>query len=396
MALAASLVGGATMAWFTSGGTAGQAEFTGGTVLVEGSGTVIYGVEFFEGVNAHLPRPLYEIFIENGVVSYAKLFDTGKNDLNALAFDCKNRCFYYADGIGRLYFYDFNNGTGNNYAGEVFAANTSIWNSTFGLGHYWFVREGTDDLYKISFKADGTIDQVSLHRQDFTGNYKRSFQFGDIALDMRDGVIYGSTFSGPQIFFTYNVYTGVYTETSGTAKNMQLAFGADGVLYGTVTRDYNWYTVDPATGNRTWFYKSDKMFGDLASNYQNNWNPGDCDMARYRARNTGTKSQYVRIVLSGAWDGEQDASVVSFKLCSGDPENAHWQRIGNVFYYKGVLAPGETTPPLCVLVCLSGLETGNEYQAAPFLLSAEVEAIQASNNAYQDPVFNWQGYPNSP
>lgn len=395
LALVAALVGGATMAWFSDGGEAGQAEFTAGTVLVEGNTSVIYGVEYKEPESQK--GTLYEIFIDNDTVTYAKLYDSNKTALNALAFDRKNKRLYYADGNGNLFFYDFNDGVGDKAAGKVFTANTKIFNAAFGLGHYWFVKENTDDLYKISFNPNGTIAQVILAHGDFTGTFKRSFGFGDIAMEMRDGIIYGSTssFGGSfSTFFTYNVSTGVYTEYAAGAKNMQLAFGADGALYGTVTRDLDWYRVNTGNGTQTWFYKSDKMFGDLASNFQNNWNPGDCDIVRYRARNVGTKNQYVRIKLSGSWDFVgYDPGVVDFKLCEGDPENNHWQRVGSTFYYKGVLEPGQTTPPLCVLVCLSGPDTDNDYQGKTFSLSAVIEAIQSSNNAYLDPVFDWQGYP---
>lgn len=380
IALVAALVGGATMAWFTDSAASNPVEFTAGTVLVEAGTSMIYGVEYKSPESQR--GTLYEIFVdkENATVTYFELYGSSKTALNALAFDRKNKLIYYADGNGNLWFYDFATGEGDNSAGKLFNANTKIYNAAFGLGYYWFVKENSDDLYKVSFKENGTIEEVILAHEHFTGDDDKRFGFGDIAMDMRGGIIYGSS-AGPGSanaeFFTYDVSTGKYTKISNAAQNLQLAFGADGELYGTVTRDFNWYTVDGSNGTIDWFYKSDKMFGDLASNYQNNWNPGDCDLVRYYARNTGTKGQYVRVILSGEWLEGLNAGNVTFYLFEGMTD---WEYEEGYFYYKNVLAPGDEVL-LCVRVCLSGPGTDNEYRGQTYKVNANVEAIQASNSA---------------
>lgn len=389
LALAAALVGGVTMAWFTANADLDPVEFTAGTVVVEAGTSMIFGVEYKNPENQ--AGTLYEISVDKsqGTVTYTKLYDSTKTRLNALAFDRKNKRLYYSDGNSNLYFYDFASGTGDNYAGKIFSSDTRLYNATFGLGYYWFVKEGTDDLYKVGFNPDGTIDyeQLILVHQDFTGESGIQFGFGDLALDMRDGIIYGSSVDR---FFTYNTFTGVYNEVpSAEAVNLQLAFGADGELYGTVTRNFDWYTVDLSNGKVEWFCKSDKMFGGLASNYQNNWNPGDCDMLRYYVRNKGTKSQFVRVKINGGWKEGLSGNNVSISLC--DSMGDDWEFVndddGGYFYYKHILKPGEEAL-LCVKVCLDGEGTGNDYEGQTFSVNASVEAIQATNGASEN-VWGW-------
>lgn len=381
IALAATLVGGATMAWFTDSDASDPAEFTAGTLLVEANTSMIYGVEYKDPENQ--AGSLYEIFVDrdNNTVSYGKLFDSSKKALNALAYDRKNKRLYYADGNGYLYFYDVAKGTGDHSAGRV--TNGKLFNAAFGMGCYWFIEENAPDLYKVSFNSDGTIKDIILEAENFAG---KQYGFGDIAIDMRDGIIYGSTASGPKEYFTYDVRTGEYKEFSNGAANMQLAFGADGVLYGTVTRERGWYVIDKTDGSAEFFAECDKMFGDLASNHQDNWNPGDSDIIRYYARNVGTKNQYVRVRVDGEWleDG-LDNNLVSFRLCDGSANDWVWH--DGYFYYKKVLPPGEEAL-LCVIVDLNGPATDNEYQGKTFDISAKVEAIQATNGASQE-VWGW-------
>lgn len=384
--LAAAMVGGATMAWFTDSASSGDVEFTAGTLRIDANTAYFYGVEYKNPENQR--GTLYEIFVDddNDTVSYSKLYDSTRTALNALAYDRKNKRLYYADGNGNLFYYDFNTGQGDKSAGKLFPANTKIFNAAFGLGYYWFVKEGSDDLYKVSFNSNGSIAQVVLAHENFTGNPNRRFGFGDISMDMRDGIIYGST-TGPgssnRLFFSYNVYTQDYIEYAGNANSLQIAFGANGVLYGTVTRDYDWYRVDTSTGTRTFFYKSDLMFGDLASNHQNNWNPGDCELVNYEFKNIGTKNMVFRFTPSIEWSGNLDLSNIDIELCDNSND---WVRFGDTFYYVGApLAPGENAA-LCLKVCLSGPDTDNEYQGATLTLGGEVEAVQSSNNA---PYYQW-------
>jgi predicted ribosomally synthesized peptide with SipW-like signal peptide len=387
LALAAALVGGVTMAWFTANAELGPVEFTAGTVVVEAGTSMFYGVEYKDPEDQ--AGTLYEISVDKsqGTVTYTKLYDSAYRRLNALAFDRKNKRLYYADGDSHLYFYNFASGTGDNYAGKIFDSNTRLYNATFGLGYYWFVKENTDDLYKVGFHPDGTIDydQLILAHADFTGESGIQFGFGDLALDMKEGIIYGSSVDR---FFTYNTFTGEYNEVpNAEAVNLQLAFGADGELYGTVTREFDWYTVDLSSGEVEWFCQSDKMFGDLASNYQNNWNPGDCDMLRYYVRNTGTKTQYVRVKISGGWDGDLSGNNVSISLCNSMLDDWDDNDEDGYFYYKHILEPDDEAL-LCVQVCLDGEGTGDAYQGQTFRVNASVEAIQATNGASED-VWGW-------
>lgn len=392
IALVAALVGGVTMAWFTDSDASGPVEFTAGTVLVEASTSMIYGVEAITG-------DIYEIDVTTG--EKYLLFDETigtKNDkyVNALAFDRKNQWLYYTPQSSKLYFYDFNT---EKFAGNLSGSRTA--GATFGQGCYWYIPQGSDDLRRVSFNSDGTIEKDEVYFEGFANG---AFNFGDIAMDMKGNALYGSASSGgARVYFKINLTANpenAYQQiTTGFPNHMQIAFGADGVLYGHATEGTGssgvargWYAIDAETGSATALDWSpgERNFNDLASNYQNNWNPGDCDLVRYYARNTGTKNQYVRVKLSGEWLEEQlGASNVTFSLFEG--MGTDWEFKDGYFYYKNVLAPGDEVL-LCVRVCLSGPDTDDDYQGQTFTVNANVEAIQASHGASQE-VWSWSpGY----
>ena len=86
---------------------------------------------------------------------------------------------------------------------------------------------------------------------DITDNEKR-FNFGDIVIEIKDGILYGSSAlssSDPE-FFTYDIMTQEYTMITdrGNSVGLQLAFGSDNKLYGHLTnsgKDGKWYIIDP-------------------------------------------------------------------------------------------------------------------------------------------------------
>ncbi len=222
---------------------------------------IIYGIEF-EG------NALYEINIENEMVAENLLFATPRNNNNGLAFDRENQRLYYAAG-STLYFYDLENG--NEMSSGSFPRGHVVYGACFGMGSYWYINNQTDDLYRVDFDDDGeivTIDKTT--HMNIAGG--KEFGLGDIAMDKAEtGIIYGSTSATYEDteFFTYNVVTEQYvmiTDDSDddAAVNLQIAFGLDGVLYGTVTRQSTWYVVDTEQGTKDLFYTGAKQFSDLA------------------------------------------------------------------------------------------------------------------------------------
>ena len=76
LALAAALVGGVTMAWFTANADLDPVEFTAGTVVVEAGTSMIFGVEYKNPENQ--AGTLYEISVDKsqGTVTYTNLYDS--------------------------------------------------------------------------------------------------------------------------------------------------------------------------------------------------------------------------------------------------------------------------------------------------------------------------------
>lgn len=402
IALVAALVGGATMAWFSDEASSEEVSFQAGTVLIDADTPYMYGVQYKEGQTGEL----YEIYIDKDddgepvSVSYSQIFESGERGLNALAHDNDNGRLYYVDNPDdTLFFYDLDSGKGDKKAGDLkdeLGKSARVYGAAYGLGAYWFIFENSDDLYKVTFNEDGAIDEVKLYHEDFTDGEK-TFAFGDIAMEIRDGTIYASTTgesSEGEMYFKYNIYTREYEEVQhATAINQQLGYGADGVFYGHETREYTWYTVEPETGNAELFYTEEgpdrKMFSDLACNYQGNWNPGDTDKVRFVVRNEGTKNSHIRVSLSTVWDFAPEVEeVVEVSSCNEDWQ-VHESEDNGYLYYQEELAPGEEAE-LCLEVHLKGEPTGNEYQGKKYEIVPTFEAIQSSNEASETKWGNWK------
>jgi hypothetical protein len=353
---------------------------------------MIYGVEAVTG-------DIYEIDVATG--EKYLLFDETigtENDkyVNALAYDRKNYRLYYTPQSAKLYFYDFNTEA---FAGNLKGGRTA--GATFGRGYYWYIPQGADDLRRVSFNPDGTILEDELYFEAFAN---RSFNFGDIAMDLKDNVLYGSATSGSssssKVFFKIDLTAdpeNAYQQiTTGTPNHMQVAFGADGVLYGHATEDTGsageprgWYAIDNVengSATKLDWSPGERNFNDLASNYQSNWNPGDSDILRYYVRNKGTKNQYVRVSVSGEWLEDLSSENVSFLLCGGVGND--WEYNNGYFYYKHMLEPGQEAL-LCVQVHLDGPGTDDDYQGQKYKVNAAVEAIQTTHNAPAENEWDW-------
>lgn len=411
-----SLISGAVVAWFTDVDTT-ENVFQAGTVLIEADSSVIMsqnfdpaGAVYIYGVEQGTGH-LYEINVETGV-SY-KLYNTpnyapnNMNSPNGLAFDNPNRRLYFAvyqssaAPESKLYFYDFREKE-LVYAGKVDGV---VAGATYGLGYFWYIKNVTDELYRINFKPDGTFGEEDNEFFAAITEGARTFRFGDIAFDISDGILYGSSLASEghdTVFFTYDTENGIYNEVkSPDSPALQISFGSDRVLYGHSTGTGEWYSIDRATGTRNYKFTTPEKFTDLASGYISTWNPGDCEKFRVWIRNTGTKKIYLRLVPEVWWEGGLQVDNVHIYFCDGmspgdeysDPgwEKAeNWEMIDSgagqginryTIHYTGPpIEPGEEVE-LCLMICLDGPDTGNEYQGLKFFLTFTVEAIQSTHEA---------------
>ncbi len=117
-------------------------------------------------------------------------------------------------------------------------------------------------------------------------------------------------------------------------------------------------------------------------------------------QNTGTIPQYVRLTLYKYWvnaDGQKDRTLDPSLIELHPAENSGWTEDTDsrteersVFYYPGVLAPGQTTPALTdtltisadVQATVSRTQDGNKivttysYDDMQFVIEAQVDAVQ--------------------
>ncbi len=114
-----------------------------------------------------------------------------------------------------------------------------------------------------------------------------------------------------------------------------------------------------------------------------NVNPGNCFEVCWDIVNDGSKRIELRGTLLEAWIGAELSSDNVFITL---PRDSDWVLYEDVegelwaYYLGGPIESGETVT-LCLVVVFDGELTGNEYQGAAFELSAEFDAVQASNNA---------------
>lgn len=120
-----------------------------------------------------------------------------------------------------------------------------------------------------------------------------------------------------------------------------------------------------------------------------NVNPGDTHDKKIQVKSNGSKSTYVRIKLTPEWTLATGKSFpTGFGANSLPPASliglsTDWILDGGYYYYKNILTTGVYTSALITGVKFDGPTMTNAYQGATFTMKVEVEAIQATHNAYQ-------------
>jgi hypothetical protein len=195
---------------------------------------------------------------------------------NGLALDRENGRLYFTNteigaggpngqpvGPSPLYFIDVETGA-QTEAGALIWRNAS---GVFAGGAYWYVPQNQgDNLYKVTFKADGTVDEETPACPTFVSGASTPMFYGDLAF--RDGLIYGSARitnnTGNATFFTLDPATCAYTPIGSTAPLLQLAFDCQGNLIGHDTANGNQYVVDPSNAALTAAGNSANRYNDLS------------------------------------------------------------------------------------------------------------------------------------
>ena len=147
----------------------------------------------------------------------------GYKAFNGLALDKANRRLYFSARtkpgskvITELFFYDLDAKQLKN-AGEIMHDNgfyPEVFCGTFGDGKYWYVANDYNKLRTITFDTEGDIAAIAVHDHDmipatlYPPDNAVELRFGDLAIDMHDGVIYGSTLKenpSKPVFFKYTL-----------------------------------------------------------------------------------------------------------------------------------------------------------------------------------------------
>ena len=138
----------------------------------------------------------------------------------------------------------------------------------------------------------------------------------------------------------------------------------------------DWYREDRTTN----VISVGELSGDLIDIYEQGTvvMPGDRVSKVVSVKNTGSSDGLVRVRLESTWtdSGEETApEQFSFEI-----NDADWLFDAGTgyYYYLGVLAPGETTPPLLNSFSVSGPDVNNYYSHRPGCIAVTMEMVQAA------------------
>jgi hypothetical protein len=192
----------------------------------------------------------------------ARITDTSSdfNSPNGLAFDAGTGLLYYAikgtgipTGSTRIFYVDVNEGPTQTPQVAYADAANDVYSGDIHDGYYYWVRNSQRSLNRLQIQPDGTLANPEVRCNNFAAS---NLRFGDIAA--RDGIMYISANmlmpNGEYVthFFTVNLSTCATTVRRVSYDFMlQLAWAADGHLYGHETLTGKYYRVDPADGEVT-------------------------------------------------------------------------------------------------------------------------------------------------
>jgi len=151
---------------------------------------IVYGVERGSG-------DLYQVDVVGATATLiADITDPAPGNVNSpngLAYDAGNGRLYFSayedENATEVDLYFWDGGPAAVLAGTVPGI---VAGATFHNGAYWYVKNATDDLYKVTFNLDGSVASAFAVATDFTGNVD-CFRFGDIVVDDDTATLYGSS-----------------------------------------------------------------------------------------------------------------------------------------------------------------------------------------------------------
>jgi len=341
---------------------------------------VIYGIKHPKGSTT---ANIYEIDADtcvNTLMATPTLSQAPTASWNGNAYDIVN---------DRYYFSQFDNTPKTLWMLENFSTSptlvpagvlsASISNGTFYNGKYYYIGHLTDDLYEVTFDADGIVEnEVKL--ADITEDSK-GFYFGDIAYS-RAGVLYGSTAIGNSTTNpTFFIYDGTYTDftSTGAPEALQIAFGTDGVLYGYAISNNTFYTIDTSDGSLTTKCYSDIDFSDLASDA-----PSEYSLCAGQTMNVGNVEVWndgtnlnVKYSVNNPWCLTETHLHVDINSPDGIPQKNGNPRPGHFDYGDDELGCVSSWPQVIPLTDI-GAETGTQIYIAAHAVVSDLSGNYAT------------------
>ena len=224
---------------------------------------------------------IYQINPKPGQQSFVSVYNTGLNgQSNAFAFDRVRDQMYFMNPSGSFNSQAYSNGLflWNKPAGtfSLLASGTAVGvlggsipaNAAYYQDAFWYFTENSFTLNKVSLSYSGTgsaavpngVSGIETFVMNTGGSLAANQNnFGDIAIDIDIGVLYGYTAASGGKFYSLglsNVVSGTLNDfslistTSGTG--LQISFNEDySVLYGHNYTNGRWYDINLTTGSLT-------------------------------------------------------------------------------------------------------------------------------------------------
>ena len=119
--------------------------------------------------------------------------------------------------------------------------------------------------------------------------------------------------------------------------------------------------------------------------------PGDVVSKRVTVENICEHPFYLRVRVVFGVNAEVLSAEDCFKLNINEED---WQLVDGWYYYRRILAPGETTPEVFSHVEIVGAKVDNSYIGKTLTLTVDVQAVQSENNPVPgNETFRAAGWP---
>ena len=118
--------------------------------------------------------------------------------------------------------------------------------------------------------------------------------------------------------------------------------------------------------------------------------PGDVVSKKVTIESDCEHPFYLRVKIIYGVNSEELTAEDCFKL---NINEEHWMFHDGWYYYKGIVAPGETTPQVFSHVEMVGAKIDNSYLGKTLTLTVNAQAVQSENNPVEDGLtytaFGW-------